>query len=271
NNMRPDFVQFNRCRRVLVEDIRLRESPFWCLHLALCEGAVVRRVDFSAHGHNNDGVDIALSRNVLVEDCSLDQGDDAIVVKSGSNQDGWRLAIPSENIVIRRCRVLGGHQLLAVGSDISAGVRNVYLHDCSCQDAKEVERLVQHILFIKTNRRRGGFVENIWVENVTAPRTRFGVLGIETDVMYQWRDLVPTYEERLTQIRGIHLRNVRVGETWIPIRILGDARLPVRDVYIEDLVVGKSSGPPRQIENAEGIHENNVRIIKSLADTPGGS
>src|SRR5689334_18283392 len=62
------------------------------------------------------------------------------------------------------------------------------------------------LLYIKTNRRRGGFVENITMENVEATSTKFGVLGIETDVLYQWRTLVPTYEERLTPIRGITVR-----------------------------------------------------------------
>lgn len=265
NNLRPDFVQFNRCRNVLIEDLKIRSSPFWCLHLLLCDGVVVRRVDVSSHGHNNDGIDIAMSRNVLVEECTFDQGDDAIAVKSGSNHDGWRLNTPTENVVVRRCTVRQGHQLLAVGSDLSGGVRNVYVHDCIF--APGTDSVLSYLMFIKTNRGRGGFVENIWMENISARSTRDGILGIDTDVLYQWRDLVPIYEERITPIKGIHLKNIHVGETVTPFRIVGDARRPVRDIYLEDITIGRATGILRHYENVEQIHESGLKL-PSLFSTP---
>ncbi|MDD2764889.1 MAG: glycoside hydrolase family 28 protein [Opitutaceae bacterium] len=269
NNMRPDFVQFNRCRNVLIEDLKIRNSPFWCIHLLLCDGAVVRRVDISAHGHNNDGIDLALSRNIVVEDCTFDQGDDAIALKSGSNQDGWRLHTPTENVVVRRCTIRRGHQLVAIGSDLSGGIRNVYVHDCI--SSNDTDSAPIYLVFIKTNRGRGGFVENIWMENISAQSTRAGVLGIDTDVLYQWRDLVPIYEERRTAIRGIHLTNIKIGETDTPFTILGDAQMPVKDIFMKDITVTKARGRPHRYENAEGIHEDNVRVIEFLADAQGGN
>jgi polygalacturonase len=240
NNLRPQFIQFNRCRRVLVEDVRIRNSPFWTIHLLLCDGVIVRRVDVVAHGHNNDGIDPEMTRNLLVEDCSFDQGDDAIAIKSGRNHDGWRLNTPTENVVIRRCTMRRGHQLVAIGSEISGGVRNVYVHDCQfLNDPNDPRARPDHILFIKTNRRRGGFVENIHVENITARSTKKGVFGIETDVLYQWRTLVPTYEERITRIRGVYFKNVTVEEAPTPFRILGDEQLPVENVFIENVMIGK--------------------------------
>ena len=258
NNLRPHFIQFNRCRNVLIEDIKIRNSPFWTVHLFLCDGAVVRRVDISATGHNNDGIDPEMTRNLLIEDCVFEQGDDAIAIKSGRNRDGWRLATPTENVVIRRCTMKRGHQLVAIGSELSGGVRNVFVSDCKFVNAPDDPP--QHILFIKTNRRSGGFVENIYVENITANSTKVGVFGIETDVLYQWRDLVPTYEERLTRIRGIHFRNVKVDETDTPFRILGDALLPVRDVFIENVTINRVHGQTARYENAEGVHEQGVQI-----------
>lgn len=258
NNLRPQFIQFNRCRRVLIEDVKIRNSPFWVVHLLLCDGAIVRRIDVSAHGHNNDGIDPEMTRNLLVEDCVFDQGDDAIAIKSGSNRDGWRLATPSENIVMRRCVMKRGHQLVAIGSELSGGIRNVYIHDCTFENPPDDKP--QHILFIKTNHRRGGFVENIHVENITARSTKIGVFGIETDVFYQWRNLVPTYEERLTPIRGIHFRNVTVDETETPFRILGDARLPVKDVVLENITINKITGKPSLYQHAENIRESNIHI-----------
>lgn len=136
NNLRPQLIQFNRSKNILIEDVTIRESPFWTIHLLLSESIVVRRLDVSAHGHNNDGINPEGSRNVLIEDCKFDQGDDAIAIKSGTNHDGWRLNTPSENIIFRNNTVLNGHQLVAIGSELSGGVRNVYVHDCKFVENK---------------------------------------------------------------------------------------------------------------------------------------
>lgn len=268
NHLRPHFIQFNRCRNVLIEGITIRQSPFWTVHLLLCDSVVVRRLDIAAKGHNNDGIDPEGTRNLLVEDCRFDQGDDAIVIKSGTNQDGWRLHAPSENIVVRNCTVVDGHQLVAIGSELSGGVRNVYVHDCRFEPAKAATSLF-NLLYIKTNRRRGGFVENIIMENIDASRARLkmGVFGIETDVLYQWRTLVPTYEERLTTIHGITIRNVEVGETSTPFRILGDKEQPVADVTLDQISIGTVRGQKHRYENARNVVESGV-IIRNFVEQP---
>jgi polygalacturonase len=260
NNLRPQLIQFNRSRNILIEDITIRHSPFWTIHLLMSESIVVRRVDISAHGHNNDGVNPEGSRNILIENNRIDQGDDAIAIKSGTNHDGWRLNRPSENIVIRNNTILNGHQLVAIGSELSGGVRNVYVHDCKFVK-NEMENAF-NVLYIKTNRRRGGFVENIFVENIDAENAKFkmGILGIETDVLYQWRNLVPTYEERLTSIRGITVRNIKAGKTATPFRILGDELNPVKDVTLQNININTVRGQKNRYENTKNIKEKNVRI-----------
>ena len=165
--------------------------------------------------------------------------------------------------------MLRGHQLVAIGSEVSGGIRNVSVHDCKFINADADKP--QNILFIKTNRRRGGFVENIFVENITAKSTQFGVLGIDTDVLYEWRDLVPTYEEKLTAIRGIHVKNVTVEETGsTPFKIVGDARLPVQDVFLENITIQKAHGQAKSCTNAENIHESGVRIVELVTDKKEG-
>lgn len=261
NNMRPQLIQFNRCRNILIEDIKIRQSPFWTIHLFMCDSAVVRRVDSYAHGHNNDGIDPEMTSNLLIEDCRFDQGDDAIAIKAARNQDGWRLNKPTENVVIRNCTVINGHQLVAIGSELSAGIRNVYVHDCKWQD-KGTTTTPFNVLLIKTNHRRGGFVENITVENIDASNAKFrnGVLGIETDVLYQWRNLVHTYEVRITPISRITVKNVQVGSTATPFRILGDKRKPVRDILIDNISIDTVTGQKNRYENAENIKESNIHI-----------
>ena len=244
-NFRPQFIQFNRCKKVLLEGISIENSPFWVIHPYLSSDVVIRNVNVYAHGHNNDGVDPEMSQNVLIEDCVFDQGDDAIAVKAGRNQDAWRLNTPVKNVVVRNCLVKNGHQLLAIGSELSGGVENIYMENCEV----EPNAKLNHLLFIKTNERRGGYVKNIYMENIKAGRIDKGVLGIETDVLYQWRDLVPTYERRLTQIEQIHMKNIKAENVDFVSRILGEAELPVRDVQLTTVEVDS-------IRDTETIHQN---------------
>lgn len=253
NNLRPHLIHFNRCSNVLLEDFTIRNSPFWTIHLYMCNGGIVRKLNVKAHGHNNDGVDLEMSRNFLVEDCVFDQGDDAVVIKAGRNQDAWRLNTPCENIVIRNCTILDGHALLAIGSEMSGGVRNIYMHNCSAP--KSVDRF----FFIKTNHRRGGFIENIFMENVSSGKT-MRLLEIDTDVLYQWKNLVPTYEERITRIEGIYMKNVTCDSTDGVYEIKGDARLPVKNVRISTIRVDKVTQFVSKIANAHDVKAKKLRI-----------
>ena len=248
SNVRPHLMHFNRCKDVRLEGFRIRESPFWTMHLYLCDGVVVRGLDVYARGRNNDGIDIEMTKNVLVESCRFDQGDDAIVIKAGRNQDAWRLAAPSENIEIRGCTVVRGHVFLGIGSEMSGGVRNVYMHDCS------LENEVLRLFYVKTNERRGGFVENIRMENVKAKKVRYGVMSVETDVLYQWKDF-PTHEVRVTPIRNLSMKDVTVEEAERLVDLRGDARDPIDGVTLENVRLGKAHKPDR-IENAVNVSVN---------------
>ena len=230
-NLRPHFIQFNRSQNVLIDGVKITNSPFWTIHPYMCKDVVIRNLQVYAHGHNNDGVDPEMTQNMLVEDCVFDQGDDAIAVKSGRNQDAWRLNTPTQNLVIRNCLVKNGHQLLAVGSELSGGVENVWMDNCAVADGASMF----HLVFIKTNERRGGFVKNIHVTNIKADEMREGILGIETNVLYQWRDLVPTYEVRLTPISDIYLENIKANNVKFTYRILGQAEMPVQRVFLKNV------------------------------------
>ncbi len=250
-NLRPHFIQFNRSENILLEGIKIRNSPFWTIHPYLCKDVVIRGIDVYAHGHNNDGVDPDMTQNILIEDCVFDQGDDAIAIKAGRNQDAWRLNIPTKNLVMRNCVVKKGHQMVAIGSELSGGVENVFVDNCTVAEGASLF----HVIFIKTNERRGGYVKNIYVSNVNAGAVRNGVLGIETDVMYQWRDLVPTYERRLTSISDVYLENVHAQEAKFISRILGDKDLPVKNISLKNVTV-------ESLEEGEAPISQNVEVFK---------
>jgi polygalacturonase len=250
-NLRPQFIQLNRCENILLEGISITNSPFWTIHPYLSRNIVIRNVQVWAHGHNNDGIDPEMSRNILIENCIFDQGDDAIAIKSGRNQDAWRLNTPSKNIIIRNCVVKNGHQLLALGSELSGGIENVFMDNCRVVDGAEL----RHLLFIKTNERRGGYVDNIYISNISAGRIDEGILGVETDVMYQWRELVPTIERRLTPIKNIYLENVKASNVNFISRILGQSELLVENVFLKNVAADT-------IRNKRYIHENLVNFIE---------
>ncbi|MCA9239960.1 MAG: glycoside hydrolase family 28 protein [Planctomycetales bacterium] len=249
-HMRPQFIQFNRCENVLLEGVTIQNSPFWVIHPFLSRGVVIRGVRVNARGHNNDGVDPEMSQNVLIEDCDFNQGDDAISVKSGRNHDAWRLNTPSKNIVIRNCRVKNGHQLLAIGSELSGGIENVLVEDCQVDKSLTG---VGHLLYIKTNERRGGYARNLYMRNVTAGDLRYGVLGIETDVLYQWRNLVPTLEVRLTPISGVFVQDVQVGRVKYLSKIEGQSEAPVENVSLVGVNASDIEGAAIENRNVEGF------------------
>lgn len=254
--MRPQFIQFNRCKNILVENVSIENSPFWVVHPYMSENVVIRNVNIKAHGNNNDGVDPEMSQNVLIENCTFDQGDDAIAVKSGRDQDAWRLNTPSKNIVVRNCTIKNGHQLLAIGSELSGGIENIFVDNCIVTD--EAVSGLFHILFIKTNERRGGYVKNIFVSNIKAGKIKEGILGIDTDVLYQWRDIVPTIERRLTRIENINLKNIMVQEVQFISRIQGQEELFVKDVLLQNVSAVK-------VHREELIHQyvENFTFLKN--------
>ena len=248
-HFRPQFIQFNRCENILMDGVTITNSPFWTIHPFLSKDVVLRNLKVYAHGHNNDGVDPEMSQNVLIENCVFDQGDDAIAIKSGSNQDAWRLNTPSKKVVMRNCIVKNGHQLVAIGSELSGGIENVFIDNCTVVDGAKLN----HLLFIKTNERRGGYVNNIYMSDITCGKIDEGILGIETDVMYQWRNLVPTLERKLTPIKNVHLENIKATNVKFISRILGQKELPVENVFLKNIKAENVS-----VKN--DIHENVVNF-----------
>lgn len=245
-NMRPHLIHFNRCRNILLDGFKIRESPFWTIHLFLCDGGIARNLDVYAHNHNNDGIDLEMTRNVLVENCRFDQGDDAVVIKSGRNRDAWRLDQPTENVVVRNCEIVRGHCLLGIGSEMSGGVRNILMEHCEASDS------VFRMMYLKTNHRRGGFIHHVYMRNCKG--TCAGrMFEIDTDVLYQWKTLVPTYKTRITDIHDIYMEDCEIQRTDGIIEIKGDARKPVRDIYLKNLKIGRVNKFLNAVTNAFNI------------------
>jgi unsaturated rhamnogalacturonyl hydrolase len=172
--LRNSFIQPYRSKNILIEGVRIINSPMWEIHPVLSTNVIVRGVTVDSHGPNNDGCDPESSRNVLIEDCIFDTGDDCIAIKSGRDNDGRRVHVPSENIVIRNCTMKDGHGGVVVGSEISGDCRNVFVEHCR-MDSPNLDRALR----FKSNARRGGVIENIFMRDVTIGRVSEAVLTID--------------------------------------------------------------------------------------------
>lgn len=156
--LRPQLIQFYNCRNITLSGVFITNAPFWCVHLLKSENIVCRGLRYNAKLVNNDGIDPECSRNILIEDIHFDNGDDNVAIKAGRDNDGWASASPSENIVIRNCHFKGLHAVV-IGSEMSAGVRNVFVENCTYSG------YCKRGIYIKTNPDRGGYVENLYVKN----------------------------------------------------------------------------------------------------------
>jgi len=173
-HLRPCAIEFYGCSKVLIEGITLKNSPFWCIHPVYCDNVTVRGITIDSHFPNNDGCDPESSRNILIENCVFRTGDDAVAIKAGRDADGRRIGIPSENIVIRHCRFYSECNGLCIGSEMSGGVKNVLMHDVEIGDVKNA-------LLFKSNLDRGGYIRNVFVDNIRIASAQGAVLRFETN------------------------------------------------------------------------------------------
>ncbi|MCD8482980.1 MAG: glycoside hydrolase family 28 protein [Verrucomicrobia bacterium] len=219
--LRPMFIQPYRSRNILIQDITILRAPMWQIHPVLCTNVTIRGVTVISHGPNNDGCNPESSTDVLIEDSLFDTGDDCIAIKAGRNADGRRLAVPSQNIVIRNNVMRDGHGGVVMGSEMSGGVRNVFIDNCTMSSPR-----LQRALRIKTNSYRGGFVENVYMRNVR--------VGQVADAIFRVNFL---YEEgaggpHLPTVRNIILENVTSGQSRFPLYMVGFAESPIENVQI---------------------------------------
>ena len=159
--LRPNFIELFKCQNVLIEGVKIINSPMWVIHPTFCTNVIVRSVTVDSHGPNNDGCDPDSCKNVLIENSSFDTGEDCVAVKSGRGDDGRRVNIPSVNVILRNCTMKDGHGGLVAGSEIAAGVRNLFAEDCHWDSPN-----LRYGLRIKSNPLFGGKAENVFVRNV---------------------------------------------------------------------------------------------------------
>lgn len=245
--LRPSFVQPYKCENVLIEDITIINAPFWLLHPTLSQNVTVRGVHLESLGPNSDGCDPESCKNVVIENCFFNTGDDCIAIKSGRNNDGRRLATPTENVIIRNCKMEAGHGGVVIGSEISGGVRNVFAEN-NVMSSPDLEKGIR----IKTNSVRGGLLENIYVRNCTIGEVQQAIV---INFQYEEGDagkFDPT-------VRNVEIRNLVCQHALQVFNIRGFERAPIQNFRIIDSTFVRGDNPG-VIEHTTGLVIDNVQV-----------
>lgn len=232
NHTRGPLVQIMWSSDILISNITLRDSPFWTLHPYDCKNVTIRNLTILApvfEAPNTDGIDPDSCEDMIIEDCYISVGDDAIAIKSGWDQYGIHYARPSMNILIRnlvvRSMVSAG---ISIGSEMSGGVSNVTVENVHVWSSRRAIR-------IKTAPGRGGYVRDITYRNITFENLRVGIV-VKTDYNEHPDDGFDP--KAFPIIENINYLSIHGEEVRVPVRIHGSEEIPVRKVTFHDMSVG---------------------------------
>jgi len=229
--LRPNFIQPLRCKNVLVSGVKFLNSPMWFLHPIESENIIIKGVTVIGDGPNNDGCDPESSKDILIEDCYFKTGDDCIAIKSGRNNDGRKIGKPSENIIIRNCKMEDGHGGVVIGSEISGNCRNVFVEYCE-MDSPSLIRAIR----LKTNMHRGGVIENVYVRNIKVGEVAEAVIKINLKYDSTNEGSGGNY---LPVVRNIYIQNVISEKSKYGIFILGLESSKINNIIIQNCKFNK--------------------------------
>lgn len=266
--LRPNLLVLTNCDKILLEGVTFQNSAAWCLHPLMSKNITVRNITVKNpwYAQNGDGIDLESCSNVLIENSVFDVGDDALCMKSGRDADGRARAMPTKDVIIRGCTVYSSHGGFVIGSEMSGGVNNVYVSNCTFVGADIGLRF-------KTTRGRGGIVENIFIKDIYMK----DIPGeaILFDMYYEARDPIPAageerslpkvefkpVDETTPQFRNFHISNVYVNGAEKAIFMRGLPEMHVKGIRIENSVFQSKYGV--DIQEASNIQLNNVKVYSS--------
>lgn len=253
---------------IYLKDFTVKQSPAWCVHLIYCNQVSANRIKISSkwddQGNryniaNGDGLNPDSSSNVYIFNSDISSQDDCIAIKSGRGEEGREVGIPSENIRITNCRFMSGFGV-AVGSEMSGGVRNVLVQDC-------VFTNTYSLASVKAPRTRGGIIENIRYEDITFQNNstehedcRWFRGAINIDQFYSHEDFDPDTLEAVNEgtstIRNISFRNITLKTVaGNAIYMVGLPENCLKDISLENVnAVGRYGLKAMNIEGLELIH-----------------
>jgi polygalacturonase len=248
--MRPTMIEFYNCKNILIQGVTLINAPFWLIHPTLSQNITVDDVVTNSLGPNNDGCDPESCSDVIIKNCSFTDGDDCIAIKSGRDEDGRRVNVPSKNIIVENCDMKDGHGGVVIGSETSGGVENVYAQNC-VMNSPHLERAIR----IKSNACRGGVMKNFYFRNIKVGEVREAVVKI--NMFYEKEKAAKCNFP--PSLEGVFVNNVTSQKSKYGIYIEGLETKPVKDVQITDC---NFTNVEKEyfVKNADGLHVDNTTV-----------
>lgn len=245
--LRASAVEFVDCAGVLVRGVTVVDSEFWVVHPVLCRDVVVRGIKVNSTSANNDGCDPDSCADVLIENCDFHTGDDAIAIKSGRDSDGWAVGRPCENVVVRGCLMRARWGGVCIGSEMSGGVRHVWVENCRVAAASSA-------LYFKGNLDRGGVVEDVHVRRISADEVRAAAVRFETGYHgYGGGKHPPTF-------RDFTIEDVQCARSAAyGVAIEGAPDLPVSGLRLRRISV-EAAAQPLWLRGARDVSFEQVRV-----------
>jgi polygalacturonase len=245
---RTCFIEPYECKKVVIEGVTLRQSPFWNIHPVYSEDVIVRDVTVFGDGPNTDGCDPDSCKRVLIEKCDFTTGDDCIAIKSGRDGDGIRKNATCEDITIKDCIMKGGHGAVTMGSETSAGIKHVYSENCKVDGPDSAIRL-------KSTRGRGGGIEDVFIKNMQVTSTK--QYGITIDMMYT-RTTEGPKGETTPVFKNIRIEDFTCNAAPQGIYINGLTESNVENVILKNITIKGDKGA--RIQYVTGLTRENVTL-----------
>jgi len=264
--LRPVMISLISCKKVLIDGPTFQNSPAWCIHPLMCEDFTLRNTTVRNpwFSQNGDGIDIESCKNSVIHDSNFDVGDDAICIKAGKDKEGRDRKMPNENLIVKNCIVYHGHGGVTVGSEMSSGVKNLHVSNCTFIGTDVGLRF-------KSNRGRGGVVENIYISNIEM--INIPTQAISFNLYYSGRSasedmdagtdgqapsLLPITEET-PQFRNIFIRDVNCKGTYQGIFLQGLPEMNLENIELENIQMEADYG--LICSDASGVKIKNLTLI----------
>lgn len=266
--LRPNMVSITECENVLLEGVTFQNSPAWTLHPLLTNHITIRNVNVRNpwFGQNNDALDLESCQYGVVDGCTFDTGDDAITIKSGRDEQGRKRGVPTANIVVKNTTVFHGHGGFVIGSEMSGGVNNLFVNNCSFLGTDIGLRF-------KTKRDRGGVVENVYISDITM--NHIPGEAILFDMYYEAKDPIALDGDKdqlpeikaepvndgTPQFKNFYIDNVKAHQAETAIKFRGLPEMKIRNITIENSNFTSKKG--FICIEAEDITLNNVGLFST--------